>query len=72
MTGIPRNSTTCFRSSAAYRVRIALNLKEIPAGMAPVHLLKVGGEQFNAAYDALNASHLMPLLEDGRLLHHEL
>ena len=56
---------TYFRSSAAYRVRIALNLKGIQAEMAPVHLLKDGGEQFSAAYDALNPSHLVPLLEDG-------
>ncbi len=55
---------TYYRSSAAWRVRIALHLKGIDADMAPVHLLKDGGEQFGAAYDALNPQHLVPLLED--------
>jgi maleylacetoacetate isomerase/maleylpyruvate isomerase len=59
---------TYFRSSAAYRVRIALNLKGIQAEMAFVHLLKDGGGQFSAAYDALNPSHLVPLLEDDGFL----
>ncbi len=59
---------TYFRSSAAYRVRIALNLKGIAAEMAPVHLVKDGGEQFSAAYGALNPSHLVPLLEDDGML----
>jgi maleylacetoacetate isomerase/maleylpyruvate isomerase len=55
---------TYFRSSAAYRVRIALNLKGIDAELSPVHLLKDGGQQFAPAYDALNPQHLVPLLED--------
>lgn len=59
---------TYFRSSAAYRVRIALNLKGIAAELVPVHLLKDGGEQFAAAYDALNPQHLVPLLEDDGLV----
>ncbi|MBB3220522.1 maleylacetoacetate isomerase [Pseudoduganella umbonata] len=60
---------TYFRSSAAYRVRIALNLKGIDAELVPVHLLKDGGEQFGPAYDALNPQHLVPLLEhDGMAL----
>lgn len=59
---------TYFRSSAAYRVRIALNLKGIQPEMAFVHLLKDGGEQFSAAYEALNPSHLVPLLEDDGML----
>lgn len=59
---------TYFRSSAAYRVRIALNLKGIEAEPSPVHLLKDGGEQFGAAYDALNPQHLVPLLEDDGLV----
>jgi maleylacetoacetate isomerase/maleylpyruvate isomerase len=59
---------TYFRSSAAYRVRIALNLKGIQAEMVPVHLLKDGGEQFSAAHDALDPSHLVPLLEDDAVL----
>jgi maleylacetoacetate isomerase/maleylpyruvate isomerase len=59
---------TYFRSSAAYRVRIALNLKGLQADMSPVHLLKSGGEQFSAAYDAHNPQHLVPLLEDEGML----
>lgn len=60
---------TYFRSSAAYRVRIALNLKGLQAGMLPIHLVNNGGEQFSAAYAALNPQHLVPLLDDdGKLL----
>lgn len=51
-----------FRSSAAYRVRIALNLKNIDYEIRPVHLLKDGGEQFNADYLALNPQGLVPVL----------
>jgi len=51
-----------FRSSAAYRVRIALNLKNIDYQIRPVHLLKNGGEQFNADYLALNPQGRVPVL----------
>lgn len=51
-----------FRSSAAYRVRIALNLKNIDYEIRPVHLLKNGGEQFNADYLALNPQGRVPVL----------
>lgn len=55
-----------FRSSAAYRVRIALNLKNIPHDDAFVRLAK--GEQFKA-FAALNPQKLVPVLEiDGALL----
>ncbi len=55
-----------FRSSAAYRVRIALNLKNISYDNAFVHLAK--GEQFKA-FAALNPQKLVPALEiDGELL----
>lgn len=56
-----------FRSSAAYRVRIALNLKGIAYDHAAVHLVNNGGEQHGAAYRALNASELVPTLVDGDL-----
>jgi maleylacetoacetate isomerase len=51
-----------FRSSAAYRVRIALNLKNIDYEIRPVHLLKNGGEQFKADYLALNPQGHVPVL----------
>lgn len=51
-----------WRSSAAYRVRIALNLKGINAEQQSVHLLRDGGEQHNAAYRALNPQELVPTL----------
>ncbi|MGI4848794.1 MAG: maleylacetoacetate isomerase [Janthinobacterium lividum] len=56
-----------FRSSAAYRVRIALNLKGLTVQQSAVHLVRDGGEQFSAAYDLVNPQHLVPALEDGTL-----
>lgn len=53
-----------FRSSAAYRVRIALNLKALPYEVAPVHLLKDGGEHLKPEYKALNPGALVPALID--------
>ncbi len=56
-----------FRSSAAYRVRIALNLKGLGYAQAPVSLLR--GEQRSADYLALNPQGLVPaLLDNGVLL----
>lgn len=55
---------TYFRSSAAYRVRIALNLKGLPYEAVPVHLLKGGGEQLMDDYRAVNPSALVPSLQD--------
>lgn len=54
-----------FRSSAAYRVRIALNLKELSYDAVPIHLMRGGGEQHGAAFRALNPQALVPVLEDG-------
>ena len=61
---------TYFRSSAAYRVRIALNLKGIEAEQVPVHLTKDGGQQRMPAYLAKNPQALVPALEldDGTVL----
>ena len=56
-----------FRSSASYRVRIALNLKGLSCEQAPVHLTRGGGEQFAAAFRRMNAQALVPVLEDGAL-----
>jgi maleylacetoacetate isomerase len=58
---------TFFRSSASYRVRIALNLKGLAWESAPVHLSRGGGEQFGEAFRRLNAQSLVPVLEDGPL-----
>jgi len=59
-----------WRSTAAYRVRIALNLKGLRYDIVPVHLLANGGEQHLPDYTALNPSHLVPTLklDDGTIL----
>ncbi|CAM4360548.1 maleylacetoacetate isomerase [Bordetella tumbae] len=54
-----------FRSSAAYRVRIALNLKGLSYEYLGVHLLKNGGEQLSESYRELNPTALVPTLIDG-------
>lgn len=56
---------TFFRSSASYRVRIALNLKGLAYEQAPIHLRRGGGEQFSAAYKRINPQALVPALEDN-------
>lgn len=56
---------TFFRSSAAYRVRIALNLKGLAYEALPVHLSRGGGEQLAPAYRKLNPQSLVPVLQDG-------
>lgn len=53
-----------WRSTAAYRVRIALHLKGIAFDTVSVHLVKDGGEQFKADYLALNPAKLVPTLVD--------
>jgi maleylacetoacetate isomerase/maleylpyruvate isomerase len=58
-----------FLSSAAYRLRIALNLKGVAVEHVPVHLRRCGGEQLGPAYRALNPQGLVPALEvDGRAM----
>jgi maleylpyruvate isomerase len=58
-----------FRSSASYRVRIALNLKGLPYNYVPVHLLKGGGQQHNADYQRVNPAELVPaLVDDGHAI----
>lgn len=56
-----------WRSTAAYRVRIALYLKNIPFESVSVHLVKNGGEQHASDYSELNPNHLVPTLVDGDL-----
>jgi len=54
-----------WRSTAAYRVRIALQLKSLPYQSCPVHLINNGGEQHSDAYIKLNPTQLVPTLVDG-------
>ncbi len=54
-----------WRSSAAYRVRIALNLKQLNYEIAPVHLLREGGEQHAAPYSEMNPQEFVPVLMHG-------
>jgi maleylpyruvate isomerase len=57
-----------FRSSAAYRVRIALNLKGLDYQTIPVHLLRDGGEQLSDSYRGINPSALVPTLAQDDLV----
>ncbi|WP_176592879.1 maleylacetoacetate isomerase [Sphingobium sp. EM0848] len=58
-----------WRSSAAWRCRIAFNLKGVAPELVPVHLTRNGGEQKSAAYRQVNPQALVPALEvGGRIL----
>ena len=59
-----------FRSSASYRVRIALNLKHQTAETIQIHLLRNGGEQYAPAFRAINPQSRVPtlVLDDGTTL----
>lgn len=61
---------TYWRSSAAWRVRIALALKGVNYQAVPINLIAAGGQQHNADYIALNPQHLVPtfVLDDGTAL----
>src|SRR6202140_3361377 len=61
---VPMKLHGYFRSSASYRVRIALNLKGLSADHLPHHLRK--GEQREPAYLAINPQGLVPTLQDDR------
>ncbi|KLN59757.1 maleylacetoacetate isomerase [Kiloniella spongiae] len=52
-----------WRSTAAYRVRIALNLKQAQYDIIPVHLVKNGGEQLKEKYKEINPQKLVPALK---------
>ncbi|MDR6673321.1 maleylacetoacetate isomerase [Xanthomonas sp. 1678] len=58
---------TYWRSSAAYRVRIGLNLKGLAYQALPVHLVRDGGQQHSPEYARLNPQELVPTLcHDGQ------
>jgi maleylpyruvate isomerase len=61
----PLTLYTYFRSSAAYRVRIALNQKGLKPNYRFIHLLKDGGQQHSDAYKAVNPQNLVPTLIDN-------
>jgi maleylacetoacetate isomerase len=54
-----------WRSSAAYRVRIALNLKRLDHEVVPVHLTEGGGQQHTPAFREINPQGLIPVLQHG-------
>ena len=58
---------TFFRSSASYRVRIALNLKGLSYEQTPIHLRRGGGEQFSEAYERINPQALVPALSRRKI-----
>ena len=57
-----------FRSSAAYRVRIALNLKGLAYEIVPVHLVRDGGQHKTADYRAVNPQQRVPALRRIRVV----
>lgn len=60
---------TFYRSTAAYRVRIAAHLKNIPLAYTYVHMMKDGGQHLQPAYRAVNPTTGVPSIEvDGDVL----
>lgn len=59
------NLYSYFRSSAAYRVRIALNLKNLSYDVIPVHLLREGGQQHTREFISKSPAHMVPVLDDN-------
>lgn len=58
---------TFWRSSASYRVRIALNLKALPYVTHAINLIREGGDQFTAEYQEVNPQSRVPtLVHDGQ------
>ncbi len=63
-----KRSQAGWRSSAAYRVRIGLNIKALAYVTHPVHLVRDGGEQHAPAYAQLNPQQLVPALRHGAVV----
>jgi len=59
------NLYSYWRSSAAYRVRIVLNLKGLTHNLIPVNLIKDGGEHRSEQYLKMNPQGLVPIMTDG-------
>lgn len=57
-----------WRSSATYRVRLALAIKQLNYQQVAVDLIAQGGEQHSEVFHQLNASELVPVLVDGDLV----
>ena len=66
---MPRKLYGYFRSSAAYRVRIALELKRLSWQSESIHLTKDGGKQYSAPYQSINPLSLVPTLQDNNTFH---
>jgi maleylacetoacetate isomerase len=60
--GVNMRLYSYWRSTAAYRVRIALNIKQLDCEIKPVHLVKDGGEQLMGPYKSINPQSLVPSL----------
>src|SRR5688572_3923347 len=63
MTGDAIKLYSYWRSSACYRVRIALNLKQLPYETIPIHLAR--NEQHAAGFHDVNPQELIPVLKHG-------
>lgn len=69
MTGDTIKLYSYWRSSACYRVRIALNLKRLAYQTLPVHLVRDGGEQHTDSFKTINPQEMIPvLMHGGRML----
>lgn len=64
--GEPLQLYSYWRSSAAYRVRIGLNLKGLAHELIPVHLARDGGEQHSPEFREVNPQELVPVLRHGQ------